>query len=55
MEAVVNEIRQKRMQQLESLQQGLIKVNNDLIHSYPENENMVINSNHPDMKHSNRP
>ncbi|BFI31332.1 hypothetical protein MPTK2_3g20675 [Marchantia polymorpha subsp. ruderalis] len=42
-EAVVNEIQQKRMQQLGSLQQGLNEVNKDLIHSYPE------------MKDSNRP
>ncbi|BBN08638.1 hypothetical protein MPTK1_4g13150 [Marchantia polymorpha subsp. ruderalis] len=54
-EAVVNEIRQKRMQQLESLQQGLIEVNNDLNHSHPENENMVSRSSFPDMKQSNRP
>ncbi|BFI16335.1 hypothetical protein MPTK1_5g20875 [Marchantia polymorpha subsp. ruderalis] len=64
-EAVVNEIRQKRMQQLESfqqdliqqlgsLQQGLNEVNKDLIHSYPENENMVSDSNFPDVKDSNR-
>ncbi|BFI12962.1 hypothetical protein MPTK1_4g13145 [Marchantia polymorpha subsp. ruderalis] len=53
-EAVVNEIRQKRMQQLESLQQGLIEVNNDLNHSHPENENMVGRSSFPDMKQSNR-
>ncbi|OAE20544.1 hypothetical protein AXG93_3873s1010 [Marchantia polymorpha subsp. ruderalis] len=65
-EAVVNEIRQKRMQQLESLQQGLIqrleslqqgliKVNDDLIHSYTENENMTTNSNFCELKVSNRP
>ncbi|BBN17160.1 hypothetical protein MPTK1_7g12460 [Marchantia polymorpha subsp. ruderalis] len=65
-EAVVNEIREKQMQhleslqqalikQLENLQQGLIKVNNDLIHSYPENENVVTSSNFLDMKDSNRP
>ncbi|BFI13320.1 hypothetical protein MPTK1_4g16340 [Marchantia polymorpha subsp. ruderalis] len=53
-EAVVNEIRQKRMQQLESLQQGLIEVNNDLIHSHPENENMVSRSSFPDITESNR-
>ncbi|BFI31682.1 hypothetical protein MPTK2_3g24045 [Marchantia polymorpha subsp. ruderalis] len=65
-EAVVNEIREKQMQRLESLQhtlikqleylqQGLIKVNNDLIHTYPENENLVISSNFSDMIDSNRP
>ncbi|OAE20545.1 hypothetical protein AXG93_3873s1020 [Marchantia polymorpha subsp. ruderalis] len=65
-EAVVNEIREKRMQQLESLQlgliqrleslqQGLIKVNDDLIHSDPENENMATDANFPDMKDSIRP
>ncbi|OAE30615.1 hypothetical protein AXG93_1037s1010 [Marchantia polymorpha subsp. ruderalis] len=75
-EAVVNEIRQKQMQQLESwqqsliqqmesrqqrliqqlesLQEGLKEVNKDLIHSYPENENMVTNSNFADVKDSNR-
>ncbi|OAE32612.1 hypothetical protein AXG93_3228s1290 [Marchantia polymorpha subsp. ruderalis] len=36
LEAVVNEIKQKRMQQLESFQQGLDEVNRDLIHSYPK-------------------
>lgn len=55
MEAVVNEIRQKRLQQLESLQQGLIKVNNDLVESHPEDENMINYSKSPDMKDSNRP
>ncbi|OAE26163.1 hypothetical protein AXG93_3841s1000 [Marchantia polymorpha subsp. ruderalis] len=35
-EAVLNEIRQHRIQQLESLQQGLINVNNDLVHSHLE-------------------
>ncbi|BFI22820.1 hypothetical protein MPTK1_8g16169 [Marchantia polymorpha subsp. ruderalis] len=65
-EAVENKIRQKRMQQLESweqsliqelesLQQGLNEVNKDLIHSNPETENMVTNSNVPDVKDSNRP
>ncbi|BFI12001.1 hypothetical protein MPTK1_4g03955 [Marchantia polymorpha subsp. ruderalis] len=54
-EAVVNEIRQERMQQLDSLQRGLIEVNNDLIHSYPENENRVTSSNFLDMKDSNQP
>ncbi|OAE23036.1 hypothetical protein AXG93_1592s1000 [Marchantia polymorpha subsp. ruderalis] len=65
-ELVENKIRQKRMQQLESweqsliqelesLQQGLNEVNKDLIHSYPETENMVTNSNIPDVKDSNRP
>ncbi|OAE32718.1 hypothetical protein AXG93_107s1000 [Marchantia polymorpha subsp. ruderalis] len=54
-EAVLNDIRQERMQQLESLQQGLVEVKNDLIHFYPEDENMVTNSNYSDMKDSNRP
>ncbi|BFI22906.1 hypothetical protein MPTK1_8g17110 [Marchantia polymorpha subsp. ruderalis] len=54
-EAVVNEIRQKRMQQLESLQQGLTGVNNDLASSHPEDENMISNSNFPDGKDSNQP
>ncbi|OAE25800.1 hypothetical protein AXG93_4016s1000 [Marchantia polymorpha subsp. ruderalis] len=65
-ETVVNETREKQMQQLKSfqqdliqqlgsLQQGLIKVNNDLIHSYPEKENMVTNSNFPDVKDFNQP
>ncbi|BFI18595.1 hypothetical protein MPTK1_6g17145 [Marchantia polymorpha subsp. ruderalis] len=65
-EEVVNEIRQKRMQQLESfqqdliqqlgsLQQGLEEVNKDLIHSYPEDENVVTHANFPDVKDSNQP
>ncbi|BBN15114.1 hypothetical protein MPTK1_6g17160 [Marchantia polymorpha subsp. ruderalis] len=65
-EEVVNEIRQKRMQQLESfqqdliqqlgsLQQGLEEVNKDLIHSYAEDENVVTNANFPDVKDSNQP
>ncbi|BFI19579.1 hypothetical protein MPTK1_7g04715 [Marchantia polymorpha subsp. ruderalis] len=65
-EAIVNEIRQKRVQQLESVQQGLmqqlesvhqglIEVNNDLNHSSPENDNMVTNSNVPDVRDSNLP
>lgn len=54
MEAVVNEIRQERIQQLESLQEGFIKVRNDLTHPYLEDENMVTNLTYPDMKDSNR-
>ncbi|BFI16269.1 hypothetical protein MPTK1_5g20255 [Marchantia polymorpha subsp. ruderalis] len=53
-EIVVNEILQNRLQQLESLQQGLISVNDDLVHSHPEDENMASNSNFPDMKDFNR-
>ncbi|OAE34851.1 hypothetical protein AXG93_2528s2200 [Marchantia polymorpha subsp. ruderalis] len=40
-EAVVNEIRQKRIQQLELLQEGLISVDNDLAPSNPEDEDMI--------------
>ncbi|OAE25345.1 hypothetical protein AXG93_4620s1600 [Marchantia polymorpha subsp. ruderalis] len=54
-EAVRNMIRQKRMQQLESLGQGLDCVNNDLVHSHAEDENMDSKSNFPDMKDNNRP
>ncbi|BFI42920.1 hypothetical protein MPTK2_8g13195 [Marchantia polymorpha subsp. ruderalis] len=64
-EAILNQIRQKRLQQLESLQegltkqleslqQGIISVNNDLVHSQAEDENMANNSKFPDMKDSNR-
>ncbi|BFI13718.1 hypothetical protein MPTK1_4g20223 [Marchantia polymorpha subsp. ruderalis] len=49
-EAVVNEIRQNRIQQLESLQEGIISVDNDLAQCYPEAENMVSGSNVPQMK-----
>ncbi|OAE24270.1 hypothetical protein AXG93_1528s1200 [Marchantia polymorpha subsp. ruderalis] len=43
------------IQQLESLQQGIIRVNNDLVHSQAEDENMANNSKFHDMKDSNRP
>ncbi|BFI39616.1 hypothetical protein MPTK2_7g01535 [Marchantia polymorpha subsp. ruderalis] len=49
-EAVVNEIRQKRIQQLELLQEGLISVDNDLAPSNPEDEDMVSDSNFSQMK-----
>ncbi|BFI24144.1 hypothetical protein MPTK2_1g08755 [Marchantia polymorpha subsp. ruderalis] len=52
-EAVVNEIRQKRNQQLESLQQSLIRLNNDLAQSHPESENRVTNSSLPHIKDCN--
>ncbi|KAG6545557.1 hypothetical protein Mapa_013159 [Marchantia paleacea] len=42
-EAVVNEIQQQRSQQLESLQQGLSNVNNDLTQSDSESEKGVGN------------
>ncbi|OAE27258.1 hypothetical protein AXG93_59s1010 [Marchantia polymorpha subsp. ruderalis] len=54
-EAVVNEIRDKQMQQLESLRQASNNVKNDLDHSYPANENMVSDSNLPHMKDPNPP
>ncbi|BFI10948.1 hypothetical protein MPTK1_3g19125 [Marchantia polymorpha subsp. ruderalis] len=54
-EAVVNEIREKQMQQLESLQEGLNNVKNDLDHFYPANENMVSNLNLSHMKDYNPP
>ncbi|BFI42891.1 hypothetical protein MPTK2_8g12920 [Marchantia polymorpha subsp. ruderalis] len=54
-EAVVNEIRQKRMQQVKLVQQGLTKVNDDLVLSHLEDENMIRNSNFPDVKDSDRP
>ncbi|OAE19728.1 hypothetical protein AXG93_2958s1020 [Marchantia polymorpha subsp. ruderalis] len=49
-EAVVNEIRQNRIQQLDSLQEGLISVDNDLAQCYPEAKNMVGGSNVTPMK-----
>ncbi|BFI43149.1 hypothetical protein MPTK2_8g15560 [Marchantia polymorpha subsp. ruderalis] len=49
-EAIVNDIRQKRIQQLESLQEGLISLNNDLAQCYPEAEDIVSNSNIAQMK-----
>ncbi|OAE24521.1 hypothetical protein AXG93_2415s1000 [Marchantia polymorpha subsp. ruderalis] len=52
-EAIVNEIRDKQMQQLESLRRASNNVKNDLNHSYPANENMVSDSNLPHMKDSN--
>ncbi|BFI23038.1 hypothetical protein MPTK1_8g18425 [Marchantia polymorpha subsp. ruderalis] len=47
-EAVVNEIRQKQIEELKSLQEGLISVDNDLAQCYPEH--MVSDSNFPQMK-----
>ncbi|OAE23681.1 hypothetical protein AXG93_4520s1040 [Marchantia polymorpha subsp. ruderalis] len=52
-EAVVNEIRQKRNQQLESLQQSLISLNNDLAQSHHDSENTVSNSSLPHIKDCN--
>ncbi|OAE25129.1 hypothetical protein AXG93_3217s1460 [Marchantia polymorpha subsp. ruderalis] len=49
-EAVVNEIRQKRIEELKSLVEGLISVENDLAQSNPEAENMVSDSNFFQMK-----
>ncbi|OAE18532.1 hypothetical protein AXG93_625s1220 [Marchantia polymorpha subsp. ruderalis] len=49
-EAAVNEIRQKRIEELKSLQEGLISVDNDLAQCYPEAENMVSDLNFPPMK-----
>ncbi|BFI21632.1 hypothetical protein MPTK1_8g04761 [Marchantia polymorpha subsp. ruderalis] len=49
-EAVVNEILQNRIQQLESLQEGLITVDYDLAECYFEGENMISCSNAPQMK-----
>lgn len=49
-EAVVNEIRQKRIEELKSLQECLISVDNDLAQCYPEAENMVSDLNFPPMK-----
>ncbi|BBN14799.1 hypothetical protein MPTK1_6g14600 [Marchantia polymorpha subsp. ruderalis] len=52
-ETVVNEIRQKRSQQLESLQQSLISLNNDLAQSHPQSKITVSNSSLPHMKDYN--
>ncbi|BBN18703.1 hypothetical protein Mp_8g04750 [Marchantia polymorpha subsp. ruderalis] len=49
-EAVVDEILQNGIQQLESLQEGLITVNYDLAECYAEGENMISGSNAPKMK-----
>ncbi|BFI21641.1 hypothetical protein MPTK1_8g04950 [Marchantia polymorpha subsp. ruderalis] len=49
-EAVVDEILQNRIQQLESLQEGLITVDYDLAECYFEGENMISCSNAPQMK-----
>lgn len=54
-EAVVNEIRQNRIQQLKSLQEGLISVDNNLAQCDPEAENMVSGSNAPEMKDNKPP
>ncbi|BFI32638.1 hypothetical protein MPTK2_4g07800 [Marchantia polymorpha subsp. ruderalis] len=52
-EAVLNEIRQKRHQLLESLQQSLVCLNDDLAHSQPESEITVSNSSLPHRKDCN--
>ncbi|BFI22660.1 hypothetical protein MPTK1_8g14575 [Marchantia polymorpha subsp. ruderalis] len=49
-EAVVNEIHQNRIQQLESLEEGVISVDNGLALCYTEAENMVSGSDAPLMK-----
>ncbi|BFI43109.1 hypothetical protein MPTK2_8g15075 [Marchantia polymorpha subsp. ruderalis] len=49
-DAVVNEICQNQIQQLESLQKAIDGVDNDLAQCYPEAENMVSDSNLPQMK-----
>ncbi|BBN19947.1 hypothetical protein MPTK1_8g15140 [Marchantia polymorpha subsp. ruderalis] len=49
-EAVVNEIHQNRIQQLESLEEGIISVDNGLALCYPEAENMISGSDAPQMK-----
>ncbi|BFI43058.1 hypothetical protein MPTK2_8g14550 [Marchantia polymorpha subsp. ruderalis] len=49
-EAVVNEIHQNRIQQLESLEEGIISVDNGLAQCYPEAEKMVSGSDAPQMK-----
>lgn len=54
-EAVVSEIRHKRIQQLKSLQEGLLSVDNDLAQCYPEAENMVSDSSLPQMKDNKPP
>ncbi|BFI22814.1 hypothetical protein MPTK1_8g16155 [Marchantia polymorpha subsp. ruderalis] len=47
-EAVVNEIRQKCVQQLESIRRAFISVSNDLDQPYIESENRVGNSSNSD-------
>ncbi|BFI22812.1 hypothetical protein MPTK1_8g16135 [Marchantia polymorpha subsp. ruderalis] len=47
-EAVVNEIRQKCVQRLESIRKAFISVNNDLDQPYIESENRVGNSSNSD-------
>ncbi|BFI22653.1 hypothetical protein MPTK1_8g15055 [Marchantia polymorpha subsp. ruderalis] len=49
-EAVVNEICLNQIQQLESLQKAIVSVDTDLTQCYPEAENMVSDSNLPQMK-----
>ncbi|BBN19878.1 hypothetical protein MPTK1_8g14480 [Marchantia polymorpha subsp. ruderalis] len=49
-EAVVNEIHQNRIQQLESLEEGIISVDNGLALCYPEAENMNSGSDAPQIK-----
>ncbi|BFI06849.1 hypothetical protein MPTK1_2g06620 [Marchantia polymorpha subsp. ruderalis] len=49
-EAVVNEIFQNRIQQLESLQEAIISMDNDLAQCYPEAENMVSDLNLSQLK-----
>ncbi|OAE35191.1 hypothetical protein AXG93_3656s1000 [Marchantia polymorpha subsp. ruderalis] len=50
LEVVVNEIRQNRDQQLKSLHEGIISVEDDLAQCYPEGETMVSGSNVLQMK-----
>ncbi|OAE25372.1 hypothetical protein AXG93_4620s1870 [Marchantia polymorpha subsp. ruderalis] len=52
-EAVVNEIRLKRNQQVESLQQSLISLNNDLAQTHHDSESTVSNSSIPHIKDCN--
>ncbi|OAE22667.1 hypothetical protein AXG93_2675s1000 [Marchantia polymorpha subsp. ruderalis] len=52
-EAVVNEIRLKRNQQLESLQQSLISLNDDLAQSQSESKIRVSNSSLPHLNDCN--
>ncbi|BFI13022.1 hypothetical protein MPTK1_4g13548 [Marchantia polymorpha subsp. ruderalis] len=49
-EAIVNEIRRKQIEELKPLHEGLSSVDNDLSQCYPEAENMVSDSNFPPMK-----
>ncbi|BFI21360.1 hypothetical protein MPTK1_8g02075 [Marchantia polymorpha subsp. ruderalis] len=53
LEAVINEIRQKRIQQLESLHKGLITLNHDLAQSHPESENKASSSMLPQTQDCN--